>query len=341
MTLVLARKLLRDVRAPLVVVCLILFAFAAFWVKITQRVTTEVAPLFKTVSRFSTGDEKKFEKVLLRGPSKVSQAALGWGELNFDRPTDFLSIGLLHPAVLVLALVWGVGRAAGAVAGELDRGTMELLLSQPVPRNRLVAAHLLVDCVALPALCLAFFAGTQFGLATVGPFVPDFAALDDLTKQPPGTEPDVKAALFEAVVRTAKAESAGPMPVNGTSELAGLANTLALMFAISGTTMALSAAGRSRWRVVALAVLLVIVMFVANTVGQLYEPLGWVRPLTFFFYYQPQKAMLDGQWGADVGTAFGGAPLLVPAALVLFAAGAIGYAVALRTFVRRDLPAPL
>lgn len=341
MTYILVRKLLRDVRAPLVVVCLILFLFASFWVVITQRVTTEVAPMFKTISLFATGDAKAFEKVLLRGPTKVSQAALGWGELNFDRPNDFLSIGLLHPAVLVLSLVWGVGRAAGAVAGELDRGTMELLLSQPIPRHRLITAHFLVDCVALPALCLAFFAGTQFGLATVPPFEPNFAAMDDLIKSAGEVDKSGGAtAVLAGFVRKAKTE-AKPMEVDGTRELAGLVNTLALMFAFSGTTMALSALGRSRWRVIALAVLVAFVMFVANTIGQLWEPAAWVRPLTFFFYYQPQKAMLDGQWGADVGTAWGGSPLFVNAAAVLFAAGAIGYAVALRAFVKRDLPAPL
>jgi ABC-2 type transport system permease protein len=339
-TYILVRKLLRDVRTPLVVVCLILFLFAAFWVVITQRVTTEVAPMFKSISQVATGDAKAFEKVLLRGPTKVSQAALGWGELNFDRPNDFLSIGLLHPAVLVLSLVWGVGRSAGAVAGELDRGTMELLLSQPVPRHRLIVAHFLVDCVALPVLCLAFFAGTQFGLATVPPFEPNFTAMDDLIKTASEEKPGGAITFLAGVVAKAKTE-AKPLEVDGTRELAGLVNTLALMFAFSGTTMALSALGRSRWRVIALAVLIAFVMFVANTVGQLWEPAAWARPLTFFFYYQPQKAMLDGQWGADVGTAWGGSPLFVNAAVVLFAAGALGYAVALRAFVKRDLPAPL
>jgi ABC-2 type transport system permease protein len=339
-TYILVRKLLRDVRTPLVVVCLILFLFASFWVVITQRVTTEIAPMFKSISQVVTGDGKAFEKVLLRGPTKVSQAALGWGELNFDRPNDFLSIGLLHPAVLVLSLVWGVGRAAGAVAGELDRGTMELLLSQPVPRHRLIVAHFLVDCVALPVLCLAFFAGTQFGLATVGPFQPNFAAMDDLINSAAAEKGGGVTTFLAGVVNKAKLE-AKPLEVDGMRELAGLANTLALMFAFSGTTMALSALGRSRWRVIALAVLIAFVMFVANTIGQLWEPAAWARPLTFFFYYQPQKAMLEGQWGADVGTPWGGAPLFVNATLVLFAVGALGYAVALRAFVKRDLPAPL
>src|SRR5206468_1218960 len=121
-----------------------------------------------------------------------------------------------------------------------------------------------------------------------------------------------------------------PLPVSGRGEIAGLANTFAMMFAISGITIALSAAGRSRWRVTGYAVLVVVVMFVANTIGQLWEPAGWVRPFTLFFYYQPQKAMLDGNWLVDLGAAWSGAPRVV-GIVVLLAVGTLGYLVALRT----------
>ncbi|QJW97600.1 ABC transporter permease subunit [Frigoriglobus tundricola] len=331
MTFILVRKLLRDTRPALIAVGLLLFVFAAFWVKITQRVTTEIVPMARLISQ-PFGNAKALEQVFVRGPSKVSQAALGWGEMNFDRPTDFLAIGMLHPVVLVISFVWGVGRAAGAVAGELDRGTMELLMSQPVPRSRLVLAHLVVDGVVLPVLCLSFFAGTQFGLWAVGDFVPDYALLDDLKQESP---------LAKALIERAPRDST-PLDVSGRGQLAGLVNTLALIFAISGMTLALSAAGRNRWRVVGYAVLVVVAMFVANTVGQLWEPVACVRPLTFFFYYQPQRAMLDGVWAVDLNKAWNlGGPVLVPAVGVLFGVGATGYAVALRIFTRRDLPAPL
>ena len=331
MTFILVRKLLRDVRPALIVVCLLLFAFAAFWVKITQRVTTQIVPMARLISQ-PFGNAKVLESVFVRGPSKVSQAALGWGDMNFDNPTDFLAIGLLHPVVLVMCLVWGVGRSAGAVAGELDRGTMELLLSHPVPRSRLLLAHILVDCIVLPTICLSFFAGTQFGLWAVGDFVPDYAMLDDAAK-----ESVVVKNLLQNVPRDPT-----PLAVSGRGELVGLVNTLALMFAISGSTLALSAAGRNRWKVVGYAVLAVVVMFVANTIGQLWEPAGFVRPLTLFYYYQPQRLMIDGDWTVDLNKSWNlGGPVLVPAVGVLFAVGAAGYAVALRTFTRRDLPAPL
>ena len=48
---------------------------------------------------------------------------------------DMLSIGYVHPLVQIIFCIWAVGRASGAVAGELDRGTMELLLAQPLSRR--------------------------------------------------------------------------------------------------------------------------------------------------------------------------------------------------------------
>jgi ABC-2 type transport system permease protein len=334
MTLILVRKLLRDVRAALIVVCVLLFLFALLWVKITQRVTTEIVPVAQSISQAKFGSAKTLEKLFVRGPSKISQAALGWGDMSFDKPNDFLAIGMLHPIVLVMCLVWSVGRAAGAVAGELDRGTMELLMAQPVPRNRLILAHLIVDALVLPVLCLSFFAGTQFGLWSVGAFVPDYTMLDEATTE----AGQAGLVALKGLIH----RDTTPLEVSGLGELTGLVNTVALMFAISGMTIALSALGRSRWKVVGYAVLVVVVMFVANTVGQLWEPARNARPLTFFFYYQPQRTMVEGSWLVDPGSVWNpGRPFLVPAVGVLFGVGALGYALALRVFTRRDLPAPL
>ncbi|HEX4608330.1 MAG TPA: ABC transporter permease subunit [Urbifossiella sp.] len=327
MTAILVRKLLRDVRPALGVVCVLLFLFAGLWVKITQRVTAEITPFFNTVARVAGLPPKMFEDVLFKGPGKVSQAVLGGGDLRFERPTDFLAVGLLHPVVMILCSAWAIGRAAGAVAGELDRGTMELLLSQPVPRNRLILAHALVDLIALPLLCLSFYAGTRTGLWAVGPFEIDYAP--------------VRAAFAKADMPALPAALRVPtepevMTVSADGQGAALVNLAGLMFALSGLTMALSAAGRNRWKVVGLGVLMGVLMFAANVLGQLWDGVAWVRPFTAFYYYQPQKIMLRGEWGAspfDLGP--------VPVVAVLFGAGAAGYLLALRTFTRRDLPAPL
>jgi ABC-2 type transport system permease protein len=324
MTLTLVLKLLRDTRWPLLAVCLLLAAFSALWVKISQRVTTEIAPFFQGIAQAQKFDKRLFDEVIFKGPGKVAQAVMGGAGVQFDRPTDFLAVELLHPVVITLACIWAVGRAAGAVAGELDRGTMELLLSQPVPRNRLILAHLLVDCVVIPALCLSIVAGTRVGLAAVGPFAVDYSVLDKI--KTPVPIPRGPAVL---------AVDASPQP-------GAVTNLAALMFAVSGLTMAVSAANRSRWRAMGVAVLAVVGMFVANVVGQLWDSAALLRPLTLFFYYQPQDIWLAHDWFVDPGESWGGRPLVqLPATGVLAGVGVVGYLIALRVFTRRDLPAPL
>ncbi len=327
MTLVLVRKLLRDVRWPLLAVCVILFVFSAFWVKIAQRVTTEIAPFFLIIGQAQGISPEVFDEVIFKGPGKISQAVMGGADVKFDRPNDFLAVELLHPVVVILASLWAVSRAASAVSGEIDRGTMELLLSQPVPRGRLVLAHLAVDVLVIPALCLSIVAGTQLGLWLVGPFEVDYSVLDKLPPQ----------ARFFA--------HKGPPVLDVSAARQGWAvlNLAGLVFAVSGLSMAVSSVGRSRWRALGVAALVVVLMFVANVIGQLWDEAAFVRPATVFYYYQPQRIWLDGSWTTELGHAWAdGKPLVrVNVLAVLIGVGAAGYLVAWRVFTRRDLPAPL
>jgi ABC-2 type transport system permease protein len=99
--------------------------------------------------------------------------------------------------------------------------------------------------------------------------------------------------------------------------------------------MWLSAAGRFRGRVLGAAVLLLLVQYLLNVLGQMIEGFRWLRPLTIFFYYQPQQIILHANWRVDLGFGW-----VYPVA-VLLSVGAVGYLMAFRTFSRRDLPAPL
>jgi ABC-2 type transport system permease protein len=328
MTLILVRKLLRDVRWPLLVVCLLLFLFSTLWVRVAWRVTTEVAPFFNLIAKNSSIDQAAIEKVVFNGPGKVSQAVLGGADIRFERPTDFLAVEMLHPIVIILITLWGVGRTGGAIAGEIDRGTMELLLSQPVPRDRLILAHLIVDLLVIPILCLSIVAGTQLGLWLTGPFIENHDVFHDLP-------------LPARILATSQPPKVLEVDTGG--QWKAILNLAALIFAVSGVSLFVSSDGRSRWRALGWAILIVVMMFLVNVIGQLWEPVGRLRPLTLFFYYQPQTIWLKNEWLVDVGDALGLAKgmLRVPMVLVLFTVGTAGYFAALRVFTKRDVPAPL
>jgi ABC-2 type transport system permease protein len=322
MTFVLYRKLLRDVRLQLAAVSLLLFGFAGLWVKVTVQVTTQITPLLGLAGQLQGFGSDFFLNLFFRGPGKLIQTFLGGEEARFTNPEDTLALVTTHPLVQAIVCIWAIGRAAGAIAGEIDRGTMELLLAQPVARRKVVLAHLLVDATVIPILCLALFAGLHFAVWLVGSFTVD---------------PGVYQALHMKVPN--------PLPsytVNANVILPGLANTAALLFAVSGYTMWLSAAGRSRTKVLGLAILATLVQFLVNVIGQLWDGLAFLRPFTVFYYYQPQAINLKGAWTVDPGLAWTGKPLIgLYVVLVLGLVGLTGYAMALRKFVRRDVPAPL
>jgi ABC-2 type transport system permease protein len=314
MTGVLLRKLLRDVRVPLLVVALLLAAFECLWVKITERIAGQIVPFVGVQIPLP-----KLEQAIFQGPGKIVRTFMGGEDIKLNRAMDVLSVGYVHPLVQTILCIWAIGRAAGAIAGEIDRGTMELLLAQPVARSRLVLAHLAVDLLTIPVLCLALWAGTGLGVWLVGPIQVN---LPDLPV-PVHVDPE-KLRLFPAAV--------GP----------ALANVAALLFAVSGCTLWLSSAGRFRGRVLGVAVLVMLLQFLINLLGQMWEALAFLRPLTVFYYYQPQQIMLKDTWTVDLAPWNGGRPLChVPVLAVLVGVGAAGYLLALWTFRRRDLPAPL
>jgi ABC-2 type transport system permease protein len=106
--------------------------------------------------------------------------------------------------------------------------------------------------------------------------------------------------------------------------------------------MWLSAVGRFRWRVLGVAVFVFLVQFLVNLVAQMWDKLAVLRPLTLFYYYQPQAVILGEGWGVNLQEWNGGRPLCsLPMPLVLYGVGVIGYLMAIWTLQRRDLPAPL
>ena len=78
-----------------------------------------------------------------------------------------LSMAYLDPVVYFVSAAWGISRGSDAVAGELGRGTMEMLLAQPVRRIAVLCTQIAVMIVGAAVLATAAWLGTCTGLATV------------------------------------------------------------------------------------------------------------------------------------------------------------------------------
>ena len=295
MNVILVRKLLRDLRVSLLVVGLLLFGFEFLWCKSTEQ---GVVLTRKLLGR-SIDLRIVLNEVFKQEAGKMIEKLIGGDKITIGQGLDMLSVGYVHPLLLTILSVWAVGRAAGAIAGELDKGTMELLMAQPLARWRVIVSHFLIDCLTIPILCWCMWAGTTLGSHVFG--LIEMTATDRKPVEP---------WLF------------GP----------ALFNVAALLFAISGYTMAISSAGRFRTRVLGIAVVLTLLQFLINLLGQTWQDIEFLRPWTVF--------LLLSATAIDFG-ARGRARTRPETSGRCWPWEQRAYVAALAIFCRRDLPAPL
>ncbi len=75
-----------------------------------------------------------------------------------------VGVGYAHPFALMMMAVWAVRVPSAALAGEIGRGTMDLVAARPVTRASQIAAALVALLVGLVILAAAAWAGTLLGL---------------------------------------------------------------------------------------------------------------------------------------------------------------------------------
>jgi ABC-2 type transport system permease protein len=79
-----------------------------------------------------------------------------------------VAVGYIHPISIILISIFAIGFAASAVAGERQRGTLEVLLARPISRRRVYATLLVAVLFFVGLVLLASILGTVLGSAIVG-----------------------------------------------------------------------------------------------------------------------------------------------------------------------------
>ena len=120
-----------------------------------EFVITRIAP--------APGEAGLLAGILALMPPQVS--AFASDELALASPRGVIAFGYLHPFFLALYSAWTIRVTSGALAGEIGRGTMDLLAARPVPRLALVLAAWVVMAGGLIVLGAAAWAGTAVGLS--------------------------------------------------------------------------------------------------------------------------------------------------------------------------------
>jgi ABC-2 type transport system permease protein len=91
------------------------------------------------------------------------------GKNNFmATPEGFLNLQPFSILAPLLFIVFVISKGSDATAGEEERGTLDLLLAQPLPRWRLVLEKFLAQAASLMALSLVFWCGMVVGTRLFG-----------------------------------------------------------------------------------------------------------------------------------------------------------------------------
>ena len=83
----------------------------------------------------------------------------GPGIIDYTSPVGYFSTELFSFMMPLLLLVFGIGFGANAIAGDEEKGTLGFLLTNPVPRWRVVVDKFGVLILSMIVLSLLFWAG--------------------------------------------------------------------------------------------------------------------------------------------------------------------------------------
>jgi ABC-2 type transport system permease protein len=148
MSRVLFGHLWRSQRTKLLVVCVAMAAWNVFLPVIYQSFGSQMKALIDS------------------GVIPQQFTNFGGGDV-FSLP-GAIALGYVHPIAIILVSIFAIGFSTSAVAGERQRGTLEVLLARPLSRIGVYATLLAAALLFIALVLIAASVGTILGSALVG-----------------------------------------------------------------------------------------------------------------------------------------------------------------------------
>ncbi|NQV34568.1 MAG: hypothetical protein HQ515_17880 [Phycisphaeraceae bacterium] len=110
-------------------------------------------------------DDKQVEAFLLflNFLPPFVKSMLGGEALQAGNISGLIAIGYNHPLVMILYMLYAVGVPTNLLAGEVQRGTMELILSRQTTKTQVYTCAGLITVIGMFAMVLVMFLGTVAG----------------------------------------------------------------------------------------------------------------------------------------------------------------------------------
>jgi ABC-type transport system involved in multi-copper enzyme maturation permease subunit len=117
-------------------------------------ILTRVAP--------APGEMGLFQTLIAMIPKSV--LAMMGGAIAISSARGIIAFGYIHPFFLAIMTAWVLRTTGGTLAGEIGRGTMDLIASRPVSRAGLVISTWALAIVGIALLATSAWIGTAVGL---------------------------------------------------------------------------------------------------------------------------------------------------------------------------------
>jgi ABC-2 type transport system permease protein len=178
-----------------------------------------------------------------------------FGGENMDQSSTALVVCWWnHPVIVLTVLGWAISRASAAVAGEIERGTLDLTLSRPVRRSTYLLAQVAFALWGFVVLAAALIAGNRVGAQ----FYP--------LKAPPSIVTLLRPATM----------------------------VVTLGMGVYGYTLPFSTLDVVRWRPGVIAAAVTLGGLIAMSVAPQFEGYAWLEKLSVFDAYAPVTVALKG-----------------------------------------------
>lgn len=266
-----------------------------------------------------------------------------FASVDFDWLVSYLgrtSTTLDEPMLVSLVCGWGIIRGSDVVSGEVGRGTMEMLLAQPIGRREHFIRHGAYTVALLLVLILVLWVGMAMGIWT--------SSVEETT-YPEIRIPVIDYRIPLRFLPSTTETVAMSAEVNPLYFIPGILNLFCIGVFFAALSAFVSAMDRYRWRTIGVMVAIYFGSAGLKVMGMGSERLGWVECLTIFGLYHPAHAIrefeINGlgafQWleYSSAGEFLGSGTLLNY--LVPLTLASIFYLAGLAIFERRDLPAPV
>lgn len=225
------------------------------------------------------GSEMSGQFLQLEFARGIMQAMLGTELGDRIGPQMFSAVAWVHPVPLALTWAHAIICCTRVPAGEVDRGTIDLLLGLPVSRWEVFLSESLVWLICGAAILAGALAGNLLGSQ----------ALPVENRQP----------LHHLLIV--------------------LVNLFCLYAAVGGLAWLISSFCDRRGRAMTIGFLILLVLFLLNYLAEFWHPLQRIAFLSPLEYHRPVKVLADGTWPwKDLGVLLSSAAVMWFAGGVVF-----------------------